>query len=220
MFAQYSPEWVAVRSGVPTASQFHRIITPAKRDYSKSAKQYALELLDQKHRGFSRDAHCTPEMQYGLDMEPTARSYYELVYGDVQQVGFCLSDCGRFGCSPDGLVGDDGGLEIKCPQPARHLEYLADGIVPTDYLPQIHGSLLVTGRKWWDFLSYCPDYEPLRIRVTPNDYTERLAELLEVFCMELAQLRAKIFGKPEPVEPPAPIGGELFAGATQGAPPR
>lgn len=219
MFAQYSPEWVAVRSGIPTASQFGRIMTPAKRSYSAQARQYALELLDQKHRGYSRDSHCSPEMQYGLDMEPEARAWYAAVHDtrNVQQVGFCLSDCGRFGCSPDALVDDDGGLEIKCPQPVRHLEYLADGVVPREYLPQIHGSLLVTGRAWWDFLSYCPGYPSLVLRVVPDDFTERLAELLEVFFIELNMLRKQLLGESQPE--PELIGGELFDKG-QGVPPR
>ena len=218
MFPQYSPEWVAVRSGIPTASQFGRIMTPAQRKYSSQAREYALELLDQRHRGYSRDAHCSPEMQHGLDTEPEARAWYAFDTGrDVQQVGFCLSDCGRFGCSPDGLVGDDGGLEIKCPQPVTHLKYLDEGVVPTQYLPQIHGSLLVTGRAWWDFLSYCPGYPPLVLRVTPSDFTERLAELLEVFCLELIETRKKLFGDSQPE--PELISGELFDKG-QGVPPR
>ena len=219
MFAQYSPEWVAIRSGIPTASQFGRIMTPTKRSYSSQARAYARELLDQKHRGYSRETNCSPEMQHGLDMEPEARNWYAFDTGrDVQQVGFCLSDCGRFGCSPDGLVGDDGGLEIKCPQPTTHLEYLDEGVVPSAYLPQIHGSLLVTGRKWWDFLSYCPGYPPLVLRVTPNDFTERLAELLEVFCLELIDARKKLFGDLPPE--PELVDGQLFDGRGQGAPPR
>jgi len=219
MFAQYSPEWVAVRNGIPTASQFARIMTPAQRKYSSQATDYALELIDQQHNGYTR----TPEdedMRRGLELEPEARNWYAFdASTHVQQVGFCLSDCGRFGCSPDGLVGEDGGLEIKCPRPVTHLRYLHDGIVPPQYLPQIHGSLIVTGRAWWDFLSYCPGYPALVLRVTPDDFTERLAELLEVFSLELIQLRKKLLGPTEPEQPPELAGGELF-GATQGAPPR
>jgi hypothetical protein len=196
MFAQYSPDWARVRSGIPTASQFGRIMTPAKRQYSAQARAYALELLDQKHRGFSRDAHCSPEMQHGLDTEPEARAWYAFDTGlDVQQVGFCLTDCGRFGCSPDGLVGPDGGLEIKCPQPVTHLQYLDDGIVPAAYLPQIHGSLIVTGRAWWDFLSYCPGYPALTLRVVPDDFTDALRACLDRFAGELAEVRAKLFAE-------------------------
>jgi len=77
------------------------------------------------------EAYTSRAMQDGIDMEPEARACYSfLAGGEVKQVGFCLSDDGRFGCSPDGLVGDDGGLELKCPLPKTHIKYLVEGELP------------------------------------------------------------------------------------------
>lgn len=196
-FGQYSPEWWAVRRGVPTASEFSRILTPAKWQYAAGAETYACELVGQHYDLTYGEVteYATAAMRNGTIMEPEARRYYSLQTGtDVRQVGFCLTDCGRFGCSPDGLVGDDGGLELKHPLPATQVKWLYAGIVPAEYLAQIQGALLITQRKWWDFLSYYPGMEPLLVRVKPDDRTLLLAEALEKFWMRLLDIRSKIAG--------------------------
>src|SRR5262249_4377321 len=132
--------------------------------------------------------------------EPEARRYYEFETGsDVREVGFCMSDCGRFGCSPDGLVGDDGGLELKHPKAATQIKYLDAGVVPPKYLPQVHFSLFVTRREWWDFMSYYPGLRPLLVRTVPDERTVKMAEAMEKLWVMLTKLRDKIEASGDPV---------------------
>lgn len=100
---------------------------------------------------------------------------------DVELVGCVLSACGRFLCSPDGLIGDDGGLELKNPAPKTQVKYLVKNELPSKYKCQVHGSLIVTGRKWWSFLSYCPGFAPLLVRVEWDEFTDLLRAELEKF---------------------------------------
>lgn len=186
---QLSPEWWAIRRGYPTASAFDRILTPTGKR-SAQQKGYIAELVAELMEldGSGPSAFAghgkigTPAMQKGRDAEPEARAFYEMEHGRrVQQVGFAVSACGRFGCSPDGLVGDDGMLELKVPMGKTHAAYLMDGELPSEYRPQVHGQLVVSKRKWVDFMSYCPGLPHLTIRVTPDDYTSLLAEALDEF---------------------------------------
>ena len=164
---QRSPEWFAARLGVPSASQFGKIITPTGKR-STQADGYLNRLVAEILTGKSDQQEPNDAMLRGTELEPEARAYYELIGGTVEEVGFCLHDDG-FGCSPDGLVGDTGLLEIKCPLPHTHVEYLREGVLPGLYVPQVQGQLLVTGRVWCDFLSYHPDMRPLLIRVERDE---------------------------------------------------
>lgn len=182
---QYSDAWWSAHRGVPTASRFAKIVTPKLARYSASAAELICRLIAETLTTEPLADQGAPEsyaIRRGNQLEPEARRWYEFECGlDVRQVGLCLTDDGRFGCSPDGLVGEDGGLELKCPLPATHVAYLLEGKVPDDYMPQVHGSLIVTGRKWWEFVSYCPGLPSLRVRVTPTDYTRKLELALEQF---------------------------------------
>jgi hypothetical protein len=174
-FAQYSPEWWSIRRGVPTCSEFGRIITPATGKLSGQATGYAAELLGQMVDPYygAADDYVSAAMKNGTIMEPEARAWYEFDAGaPVQQVGFCLTDDGRFGGSPDAMVGDDGCLELKSPTAKTQVLYLYAGKLPDEYKPQVHGHLVVTGRKWCDFVSYdsrMPDYARLFIKRLPRD---------------------------------------------------
>lgn len=197
-FAQYSNEWWSTRRGVPTASDFNRIVTPAQWKFAEGAKSYAVQLVADTLDPYYglRDESSTKEMRAGTLAEPEHRQWYEMFREvDVKQIGFCLTDDGRFGCSPDGLVGTSGGVEIKRPQPATQIKYLIDGGVPADYLPQVHGSLIVTGRQWWDFLSLCPGLPPLLVRVEPNEKTEELRGHLERFWEVYQDIKEQIAAK-------------------------
>jgi hypothetical protein len=184
-FPQYSEGWWTTRKGVPTASNFGKIFTAKTMKPSASQDDYIAELIADKVDRTPPDfvvAYTNPEMIHGLETEGEARDFYSMDRNlDVEQVGFCLTDDERFGCSPDGLVGADGGLELKCPQLKTQVKYLLDGGLPDEYRAQVHGSLIVTGRKWWDFLSYAPGLPPLLLRVTPDDYTKALAAALDPF---------------------------------------
>lgn len=213
---QYSPEWWLIRRGIPTASNFGKILTPAKGDLSKSADDYIAELIAdraQLHAPITTDHPLSRDMANGLNMEPEARNWFALEADvEVKQVGFCLTADGRFGCSPDGLIGEDGGLELKCPSLKTQVKYLLDGELPNEYRAQVHGSLIVTGRAWWEFVSYAPGLPPFRVRVFPDAYTAKLRDGLEAFHGRYMDLLAKFD------LPPLPTVAELVDGplAAQG----
>ena len=201
---QGSMEWHMLRRGIPTASGFDRICTGAKGEASKQADEYSYELIGDLYSDILPEAaeHFTNRaIRHGLNCEAEARRWYAFERNlDVEEVGFCVSDCGRWGCSPDGLVGEYGGLELKCPQAKTQVAYLLKLGLPNEYKPQVHGSLIVTGRKWWDFMSYSPGLPPLLVRVTPDEYTEKLRKHLEAFSARLESLRLAFAAKyPEPV---------------------
>lgn len=193
---QYSLDWWMARRGVPTASDFDKIITPAKGELSKSLMPYACQLIaDTYDRFYPRlEGAISGAMQRGTELEPDARRWYEFEQDcEVEQVGFCLTDDGRFGCSPDALVNNrDGGAEIKCPLPHTHVQYLVDGGLPQKYKPQVHGSLVVTGCAWWDFVSYAPGLPTLIVRVEPDSYTDKIRAALELFHEQYQQTMADL----------------------------
>jgi len=192
---QGTPEWLQLRKGRPTASRFSDIITAAKGELSKSSKGYIRELVG--------ECFC-PEFQYwegnksterGTMLEPEARAQFsELTGKEVRQVGFVLADDGICGCSPDGIIIDQAGiymagLEIKCPSPKVHIEYVSDGVLPDAYRQQVHGSMAVTGLNEWHFFSYFPGMRPFHILVGWDDYTEKLQDSLAVFVSEYKATR-------------------------------
>jgi len=195
---QGSPEWFKARRGLPTASRFDMIITPKTCKISASQDRLINQLIAETFANEwpDTDGYVSPAMEHGKQTESTARALYEFENNlDVQQVGLCVSDCGRFGGSPDGLIGDDGGIEIKCPDATTHVGYLRDGVLPSDYRCQVHGYLVITGRKWWDFISYCEGLPAFVVRVVPDDFTAALTQELDHFCeryrVELEKIRAK-----------------------------
>lgn len=186
--------WFEARKGLPTASDFDKIITSEGKP-SKQRTKYMYELVGQKLGGIVDESYQSFAMLQGIAKEDEARKLYEIAREPVQQVGFCVSDCGKWGCSPDGLVGEHGGVEIKCPLMSTHVEYLikCKEEMPTDYFQQVQGSLLVTGREWWDFVSYFGGLQPLILREEPNDTFQRLLKKeLELFCEELNELVKKL----------------------------
>lgn len=194
-FQQYSPQWFKERRGVPTASEFNRIVTAAKWQYAAGAESYINDLIADKFCPWygNADDRITTAMAEGSTMEPTGRRYYEFDNRcQVKEVGFVLTDDRRFGCSPDGFVGEDGGLELKSPKHHTHVGWLRDGVVPPQHLAQVHGCLLVTGREWWDFMSYAEGLPPLLVRVTPNEKTDALRVCLERFWDEYQTALAKV----------------------------
>lgn len=184
-FEQYSTEYWFERRGTPTASNAARICTPKKNELGSGAETYINELIAEVMAFVwppPMSDYMTKQMEEGHINEPQNRARYEIeVDLPVRQVGFCRSDCGRFGCSPDGLVGEDGGLELKNPKAATQVAYLRDGGLPDEYKPQVYMSLIVTGRKWWDFFSVRNGLPSLLVRVEPDDYTEKLKANLERF---------------------------------------
>ncbi len=191
-YPQGSDECFLAKLGIPSASQFGKIITPAKLEPSRSADTYINELVAEWLRGKHEESFQSSWMGRGLEIEEEARDFYAFHTGvEVTQVGFCIEDAKRYGCSPDGLIGDDGGLEIKCCSPGVHTGYLIENKVPTEHRLQIIGSLLVTGRKWWDFLAYHPDIKSLIVRT----YKKDVEDDLKVLEKALIATNKKIYDK-------------------------
>ena len=176
---QGSDEWLQSRLGKPTASNFGKLITPTGKP-SASAEGYINELIAQRITGELPEFYTNAAMERGNELEPAAKALYEFTYGvEVVEVGLCLHDEFECGASPDGLVGDEGGLEIKCPLPHTHVAYLRDGNMPSKYTPQTQGCLWITQREWWDFMSYHPSMEDLIVRVYRDEaYIKKLADVV------------------------------------------
>jgi len=187
---QQSPEWFDARLRVASASNFGKIITPTGKP-STQAKTYFKKLFNEGISRKRKESFQSQEMLHGIEMEGEARNYYEFMFCPaevkMQKVGLCYLDERKLiSCSPDSLVGEDGGLEIKCPDPSTHDEYLDAGKVPSVYIPQIQGSLWVTGRQWWDFMSYVPGMPDFVLRVERDEsYIDRLAVMVEDFVAKL-----------------------------------
>jgi len=172
---QGTDEWLASRLGIPSASMYAKIITTQGK-WSTQADSYINQLVAEKLTGETTPFYQNEHMIRGTELEPDARQLYEFITGsEVQQVGFCLHDTLEAGASPDGLIGEDGGLEIKCPAPATHVEYLRGDKLPSKYKQQVMGCLWITGREWWDFMSYHPNMKPLIVRVERDE--DYIAEL-------------------------------------------
>lgn len=198
---QGTPQWLAARMAIPTASQFDRILTPKKLQYSSDAWKYQNELLTEWLVGAPCDfGGRSAFMDRGTELEPKARQYYELVTGeDVRTVGVVLRDDGMVGCSPDALVGDEGGLEIKCPAMHTHIGYLRDpNTLLEEYRSQSQGGIYLTERKWWDILSYHPTLPSVIVRAHPHDeYQKALPDALKRFLDELMEARRMLAPKRE-----------------------
>jgi putative phage-type endonuclease len=155
--AQGTPEWLAARAGKVTASMISNVLMkPETAGYRDYQAQLVAEILTGKAQGSD---FTNAAMQFGTETEPLARSAYEADTGfSVDQVGMVIHPTiERSGASPDGLVGNSGLAEIKCPKVATHLAYLVAGVVPTTYKNQMSWQMACTGRDWCDFVSFRPD---------------------------------------------------------------
>ena len=208
---QGSEGWLAARSGIPTCSQFKRIVTPKECKASAQAVDYLRECAAEHMLGEPLDTHKSQFMERGTELEPDARNWYAFDKNcDVRQVGFCLRDDRLVGGSPDGFVGDDGILEIKCPSPKVHLGYMDRPESLADaYRPQVQGNLWITGRQWCDMVSYHPVtdvLEPVVYRAFRDEsYIETLAALVDAFIEKLRKfLIQRGYIKPDTEAPKEP----------------
>lgn len=172
---QRSDEWFAARAGYVSASRMAGVMVEKRP--SSTRDNLIAELICERLTGTSGNTFSSPAMQRGVDLEPIARSWYEATAGVmVFECGFIKHQTiPMFGASPDGLVGDDGLLEIKCPNTATHIETLLRGSYDTAYRYQIQAQLACTGRQWCDFVSYDDRLPPhmagARFRVMRDDDT-------------------------------------------------
>lgn len=200
---QGTPEWMACRLGLATASRFADVLATIKTGEASVRRNYRAQLVVERLTGRPVPTYANFAMQQGTEREPVARALYEAKTGRlVQEVGFCRHDEMEAGASPDGLIDEDGGLEVKCPQLATHLEYLRLRTEPHEYTPQIQGCMWITGRQWWDFVSFNPDFpETLQLvvrRVKRDDaYIERLATAVKTFMVEVCADEAEVRALPE-----------------------
>lgn len=160
---QRTDEWYQARAGVITASQFGLVQKPKTRAGSMTAeaKNYITRLALERISGDAMrfDEYVSEAMERGRRLEDEALGIYELGSDSdlrVQRVGFIKSSDSMIGCSPDGLVGDDGGVEIKCPVSLRVLTKILTDEDFSDYTPQVYGAMWITGREWWDLAFYIP----------------------------------------------------------------
>lgn len=168
---QGSVQWLRLHLGIPTASNFGEFMTTdfecRKGDMPKT---FLYKKIAEKMTNAPLPSFNSRATEHGQVFEEEARDFFSLTTGlDVEQVGFITADNGRCGCSPDGLIGEDDGLELKCPNAETHLKYLDGKKVPNDYVQQVHGSLYVTGRKSWHFMSYFPELPPLIVKVERDE---------------------------------------------------
>ncbi len=188
---QRSPEWYQARCGVPTASEFDKIITSEGKP-SKQRTKYMYKLVGEKLGALPEEGYTNAAMQRGIELESSARDMYSRDVKPVVECGFCLHDEG-YGCSPDGLVEENGQVEIKCPSLSVHVEYLIKKELPVEYFQQTQGQLLVTEREYNDFISHYPGLRPLVIRVRPDEKFLKLLRVeLVMFIAEMNELYEKL----------------------------
>jgi putative phage-type endonuclease len=172
---QGSLEWHALRLGKVTASRVSDVIAKTKTGWGAGRANYAAELIAERLTGSPAERFTNAAMQWGTDNEPLARKAYEFMTDNaVEQVGFVAHPLIEMsGASPDGLVGADGLLEIKCPNTATHIDTLLNQAIPYKYIVQMGWQMACTGRQWCDFVSFDPRLpEDMRLwvrRVTRDD---------------------------------------------------
>jgi hypothetical protein len=190
---QGSEEWLAARLGIATASRFQDVLTQprSKKDkeaglLSESAMTYMCELIAERLTGEMREI-STPNFEWGHIEEPKARTDYGFSRNvTMTPVGLILRDDGLVGASPDSLIDEDGGLEIKSPlNPAIHLKTVIREEMPAEHMAQVQGCMMIAERDWWDFMSYrgdMPGAESFVVRINRDDvYIAKLTEALDRF---------------------------------------
>jgi hypothetical protein len=180
--------WEMARAGLPTASEFGNLITPLfKPRTGEMVESYFAMKLSERWTGTPTPGKKTPEMEFGSILEEKAKPHYTFMFNEeIIPCGFATTDDGRIGCSPDGLIGDKGGIELKCPEAKTHTKYLMAGKLPDDYVLQVYGSMFVTGRAWWKFMSYRRNFPAY---VTTIERDEKINAVIEdtilAFCERL-----------------------------------
>lgn len=193
---QGSAEWYDARMGKVTASRVSDVVARTKSGYGASRANYLAQLVAERLTGVTAATFTNAAMQWGTDQEPDARTAYEFqTDATVEEVGFIPHPLiAMSGASPDGLVGEDGLVEIKCPQTAKHIETLISRSIDGDYITQMHWQMACTDRLWCDFVSYDP-----RLPASMQLYVQRvkrddvrIAELEKEVRAFLAELDGKV----------------------------
>lgn len=193
---QGSEEWHALRCGRVTASRVADVVAKTKSGWGASRANYAAELIAERLTGEPAERFTNAAMQWGTDHEPDARAAYEFFRdAAVVEIGFVdHPSIAMTGASPDGLVGEDGLVEIKCPNTATHLDTLLSQTVPAKYVTQMLWQMACTGRKWCDFVSFdprLPESMSMFVKRVERD-DKRIAELETEVAAFLEEISAKI----------------------------
>ncbi len=205
--AQGTAEWHEMRLGKVTASRVTDVIVRTKTNYAATRANYAAQLITERLTGLPTEGFINDAMRWGTEIEPEARAAYEFNrVASVEQVSFVPHPTiGDAGASPDGLVGDAGLVEIKCPNTATHIETLRGGSVPGKYITQMQWQMACTCRRWCDFVSYDPRMpESMRFfcqRVERDD--AMIADLEREVIAFLNEVRAAVIDLRRRYAPPA-----------------
>jgi YqaJ-like viral recombinase domain len=201
---QGSEEWLELRRGIVTASVVGLLVTPTlKVANNDTSRGLTAMLVAERITGWIEEGYVSQEMWRGKMDEPLARDLYSNTWAPVTETGFMVRDFGTYkiGCSPDGLVGDFGGIEVKSRAPKKHLATILAGVVPGENMAQVQTCLLVSGRDWWDYVSYCGGMPMWRVRIEPDPawfaaIKEAAANFEELAGNSLADYTDAIVGLP------------------------
>lgn len=183
---QGSPEWFSARAGIPTASEFHTVMAKGKGGgESLTRKTYLLKLAGEIITGEPMESFTNAHMERGKAMEDEARDLYSFMTdSDPLRVGFVTN--GKAGASPDSLIGDRGGLEIKTKLPHLLIDLLLKGEMPPEHKAQVQGCMWIAEREWWDFAAYWPKLPLFTKRIIRDDtYIRTIADAVDQFNDEL-----------------------------------
>ncbi|CAJ0900511.1 hypothetical protein R6138_04465 [Ralstonia thomasii] len=189
---QRTDSWFEARLGRATASNFGKVLAKIKTGEAADRRNYRAQLVIERLTGNRQEGYSNAAMQWGTEQEPFARIAYMADRGvDVQEIGFIQHETLMAGCSPDGLIGADGLIEIKCPVSATHIETLKTQHMPLEHMPQVQGQMWISGREWCDFVSYdprMPEKLQMFVQRIPRDeqYIKALAFEIERFLEEVA----------------------------------
>ncbi|MCP5099120.1 MAG: YqaJ viral recombinase family protein [Chloroflexi bacterium] len=205
---QGSPEWFQIRCGKLTASRMADATAKTKTGWGAGRKNLMAQLVAERLTGAVAESYSNAAMQWGTDTEPEARAAYEFYQGvDVVEIGFIdHPTIPMTGCSPDGLVGDDGMVEIKCPNTSTHIDTLLKGSIPSKYIKQMQWQMACAERDWCDFVSYDPRMpEEMKLFVSRVELgvgvrvlTSEAIEFLKDLADQVLQLQSKYQPDEEP----------------------
>lgn len=185
---QGSPEWFEFRRGVPSTSKFQCLL--ANSSEKKGRKTYLYDLAGEILSGECAESYTNQFMERGKVMEAEARDWYAFATdAELTRVGAVRSAYLGASCSPDCLIGNEGGLEIKTRMARLQLELLESGELPNEHKAQVQGAMWILGRPWWDFVSYSPKIKPFKVRVYRDErYIASLSVAVREFNEELKAL--------------------------------
>ncbi len=191
---QGTKEWLEKRRGILTASVFSSLITPTgKIANNATVRKLVRKMVAERVTGRVEDGPNVYFFERGHEFEPIARDYYPSVYGEVRECGIVIRDFGdvKIGMSPDGLIGDDGIMEIKVRNAELHLQTIVEGTIPKEYVPQMQVQMFVSGRKWNDYVEYSNGMPLYVKRLKPDpEYHALLLEAARSFEQKVVEMTA------------------------------